>query len=95
MTDEALGMELSDFIQQKLKAMHLGPCKVQWLLISTSEDLNEHDNNFLLHSNQGKHTTYLLFTLTSLTEEGIAPARQAPCCEERHAQAPPTPQEVA
>ena len=29
-----------------------------------------------------------------LTEEGIASARRAPCCEERNSQAPPTPQGV-
>jgi hypothetical protein len=48
MTDEALRMDFSDFIQQKLKAMHLGPCKVQWLLILINEGWNEyHANSFL------------------------------------------------
>ena len=48
MTDEALRMDFSDFIQQKLKAMYLGPCKVQWLLILINEGWNEyHANSFL------------------------------------------------
>ena len=87
LTDEASQMELMDFIQEKLKAMHIEVSKTPWILGCFFQQMIEEQANMNV-------TINVMYAFTSSIaaagKERLAPAEEGPSCQEGHGQALPT-----